>query len=79
VARNALGAVERQLSLGPDLAAAHTERLVALGFDDDRSLSAAIRAGAYDDDWRALAGALAAAARDQLLVANPAYLPAASE
>ena len=30
-------------------------------------------------DWEPVAAALAASARDQLLVANPSYLPAASE
>jgi aminoglycoside phosphotransferase (APT) family kinase protein len=78
VARNALHTVERQLALGPALAAAHSDRLAALGFADDRSLVDAIRSGAYDNDWPPLAGALAAAARDQLLVANPGYLPAAN-
>jgi aminoglycoside phosphotransferase (APT) family kinase protein len=79
VARNALSVVERQLALGPALEAAHRDRLAALGYDDDRSLAAAIRAGAFDTDWAEVAGALAGAARDQLLVANPGYLPAASE
>ena len=79
VARNALSTVERQLVLGPALEAAHRDRLAALGFDDDRALAAAIRAGTFDDDWAEVAAAVAAAARDQLLVANPGYLPAASE
>jgi hypothetical protein len=79
VARNALGTVERELTLGPALAAAHAARLAQLGFDDDQALAAAIRSGAFDADWHDLAAALAGAARDQLLVANPGYLPAASE
>ena len=58
-----------------DLVAAHAERLAGLGFDDDAALAAAIRSGALDDDWTAVAPALAAWARDQLLVANPSYLP----
>jgi hypothetical protein len=78
VARNALAVVERQLALGPELAAAHAARLADLGFDDDRALAAALRAGSFDDDWHDVAAALAAAARDQLLVANPGYLPPAS-
>jgi aminoglycoside phosphotransferase (APT) family kinase protein len=76
VARNALGIVERELRLGPALAAAHAARLAALGFADDAALAAALRSGALDSDWASVAPALAAAARDQLLVANPAYLPA---
>jgi aminoglycoside phosphotransferase (APT) family kinase protein len=78
VARNALAIVERELRIGPELAAAHARRLRALGFDGDAALAAAVRAGELDDDgaWQPVATALAASARDQLLVANPAYLPA---
>ena len=76
VARNALGIAERELRLGPALAAAHAARLAGLGFADDAALAAALRSGALDGDWASVAPALAAAARDQLLVANPAYLPA---
>jgi hypothetical protein len=78
VARNALGTVERELRLGRDIAEAHAERVRALGHADDAALAAAIRAGDYDDEWKPVAAALAAAARDQLLVANPSYLPPAS-
>jgi aminoglycoside phosphotransferase (APT) family kinase protein len=78
VARNVLSVVERELRLGPALARAHRDRLDALGFPDDRALAAAIRAGACDGRWTAVGTALAASARDQLLVANPSYLPAAS-
>ena len=77
IARNALHTVERELRLGPALAAAHAGAAAGLGFDDDGALAAALRSGALDD--RSEVGpALAAAARDQLLVANPAYLPGAS-
>ncbi len=62
----------------PSFAAAHAARLAGLGFDDDAALAAALRSGALDGDWDSIAPALAASARDQLLVANPAYLPAAS-
>jgi hypothetical protein len=78
VARNALGIVERELRLGPSLAAAHAARLAELGYADDAALAAALRAGDLDTTWRRVAPALAAAARDQLLVANPSYLPAAT-
>jgi aminoglycoside phosphotransferase (APT) family kinase protein len=80
VARNALGVVERELRLGPSIAAAHAARLAELGYADDAALAVALRAGDLDADadWRRVAPALAAAARDQLLVANPAYLPAAT-
>jgi aminoglycoside phosphotransferase (APT) family kinase protein len=78
IARNVLLTVERELQLGPGMAAAHAERLGALGFDDDGQLAAAIRAGTFDGRWTEVGPVLARAARDQLLVANPAYLDAAS-
>ena len=74
-ARNVLAVVERELRLGPSLAEAHAARLAALGFDDDATLAAALRAGTLDDAWDVVAPALAASARDQLRVANPSYLP----
>jgi aminoglycoside phosphotransferase (APT) family kinase protein len=74
IARNVLSMVERELRLGPAIARAHDDRLTDLGFDSDRALAAAIRSGACDDVWQAVGWALAASARDQLLVANPSYL-----
>jgi aminoglycoside phosphotransferase (APT) family kinase protein len=76
IARNALLVVERELRLGPALADAHAARVAALGFHDDAALASAIRAGDFDDDWQDVGAALAASARDQLLVANPSYVPA---
>ncbi len=73
--RNAVAVIERELRLGPEFAAAHLARLAGLGFADDAQLAATIRSGALDDDWNAVAPTLAAWARDQLLVANPSYLP----
>ncbi|HEY1830881.1 MAG TPA: phosphotransferase family protein [Acidimicrobiales bacterium] len=78
IARNVLQTVERELALGPAIAVAHAARVRALGFPDDRTLAIAIRAGDLDELFADVAGALAASARDQLLVANPAYLPATS-
>jgi aminoglycoside phosphotransferase (APT) family kinase protein len=78
VARNALGVVERELRFGPTIADAHGARLRDLGMADDAALAGAVREGAFDGDWRPLAAALAASARDQLLVANPSYLPPAT-
>jgi aminoglycoside phosphotransferase (APT) family kinase protein len=78
VARNALAIAERELLLGPAVSSAHAHRLRGLGMSDDAALVAAIRRGDFDDGWEALATALAASARDQLLVANPSYLPLAS-
>ncbi len=78
VARNALAVVERELLMGREISAAHAYRLRDLGITDDASLAAAIRAGDFDAGWEAVASALAASARDQLLVANPSYLPGAN-
>jgi aminoglycoside phosphotransferase (APT) family kinase protein len=80
IARNVLQTVQRQLDLGPALTQAHQARLAALGYEDDAALAAALRAGALDGDgtWEATGRALAQAARDQLLVNNPAYAPAAT-
>ncbi|HEX4433885.1 MAG TPA: phosphotransferase family protein [Acidimicrobiales bacterium] len=75
VARNALGVAERELRLGPALRAAHAARLRELGFADDTALAAALRSGTLDGQWESIAPVLATAARDQLLVANPGYLP----
>ena len=77
MAGNALGIAERELRLGPAVADAHAARLAGLGFSDDAALAAALRSGALDARWEAIAPVLAASARDQLLVANPSYLPAA--
>lgn len=76
VAANMLAVVERELSLGESLDAAHRERLDSLGVIDDADLVAAIRSGrldARDSEVRALVWA---SVRDKLLVANPAYLEA---
>jgi hypothetical protein len=70
--------VERELRFGPTIADAHGARLRDLGMADDAALAGAVREGAFDGDWRPLAAALAASARDQLLVANPSYLPPAT-
>lgn len=73
VAINVLGMVERELGLGPAQAAAHAERLAALGAASDAELAEAVRQGRFDDD-PALPDMLAAAVRDKLRVANPGYL-----
>jgi aminoglycoside phosphotransferase (APT) family kinase protein len=74
VARNVLAVVGRELDLGPAGQAAHDRRLRTLGFSDDQALAAAIRTGRFDDDVAGLGAVLAEGTRDQLLVANPAYL-----
>ena len=78
VARNALG--HRRTRAAPRAAIARPTPTgcAGLGFAGDAALAAAIRAGDFDDGWEPVAAALAASARDQLLVANPSYLPEAS-
>jgi hypothetical protein len=74
VAVNVLGMVQRELELGPEQAAAHRERLDALGFADEAELAAAIRSGAVDDRYDEIKSAIAATVTDKLTVANPKYL-----
>lgn len=74
VAARTLGVVERELAIGPAVAAAHDRRLEALGFADDAELVEAIRAGKLDDRWDEVSSAVAASVRDQLLIANPDWV-----
>ncbi len=76
VAVNVLAMVERELELGPDQAAAHAERLAALGVADEAALAAAIRGGAFDDRYAEVRAVVAATVRDKLQVANPRYAEA---
>jgi hypothetical protein len=70
VAVNVLGIVRRELALGPEQAAAHRDRLAALGVADDRELADRIRAGDVPPGTRA---AVLASVLDKLRVANPRY------
>jgi len=79
VARNVLAMVGRELTLGPAALAARDDRLRTLGITDEAALVAAVRAGTFDHDLLALGAVLAGGARDQLLVANPAYLGPSAE
>ena len=74
VARNVIRIVERQQRLGPQLNAAHRQRLSKLGYTSNAALAASIRSGALDDDIEAIAVELCGDARDQLLVSNPKYM-----
>ena len=74
VAMNALAAVERELRDGPAMAAAHAERLAALGFSSEGELADAIRSGSLDDRYDEVAAAVRATVHDKLAVANPKYL-----
>ena len=73
VAANVLSTIERELRLGPAHAAAHAQRLAALGFDDDAGLAAAIRAGEVDDRFDDVRTAVWSSVRDKLAVAHPGY------
>ena len=73
VAAKVLATVERELAMGPAIAAAHRDRLAALGFADDAALAAAIRAGDVADRTDEISAAVAAAVSDKLAVANPDY------
>ena len=73
VAVNVLGMVERELRIGPAIAADHARRLAELGVDSDVALAAGIRDGSIADDDR-LRSHLVAITEAKLRVANPKYL-----
>jgi hypothetical protein len=80
VAINALGMLEREVRLGPELDAAERERLAALlGHDADLrtltiELATRIRDGSLDHRRDKVVGAVRASVRAKLLVANPDYV-----
>ena len=76
VAANALAMVGRELELGAAQAAAHAERLAALGVSDDQKLVDAIRSGAMDARWDEVVASVRAAVVDKLAVSNPTYTTA---
>ena len=73
VAANVIGMVMRELTLGPDQAAAHETRLASLGVAGERELAAAIRSGALDDRMDEVRAAVRATVADKLAVAHPGY------
>jgi hypothetical protein len=80
VAINALGMLERELRLGPELDAADRERLARLlGHDADLSaltseLAGRIRDGSLDNRRDQVFAAVRESVRAKLLVSNPAYV-----
>lgn len=80
VAINALGMLEREVRLGPELDAAERERLAALlGHDADLrtltiELATRIRDGSLDDRRDEVVAAVRASVHAKLLVANPDYV-----
>jgi len=79
VAINALGMLERELRLGPELVVAERDRLGALlGHDADvatltTELANRIRDGSLDDRRDDVVAALRESVRAKLLVSNPNY------
>ena len=71
VASRVLGQVQRELLLGPGLAAVQRDRLRTLGYADDAELAAAVRAGRAGPE---VAPAVRAAVVDKLRVADPGQL-----
>jgi hypothetical protein len=80
VAANVVAILEREAALGPAHAAAHAERLAALGVRDDAELCDAIRAGRLDARADELLELLRADAVEKVRIANPRWLtPADAE
>jgi hypothetical protein len=81
VAVNALGMIERELTLGPEFRDAERARAAALlGRDGDaaaleRDIAAGIRDGSLDGQLDAVRTHVRQTVREKLLVANPGYLP----
>ena len=73
VAANALSIAAREIAALPADAAAHAERLAALGVESEQALSTAISDGSLDDRRADLADVLWATTLDKLAVANPGY------
>jgi hypothetical protein len=74
VAVRAVEQLERELTLGPELARAHAARLASLGVRDDQELCQAIRSGSLDDRMDEVLAAVRAGVVDRLRVANPRHL-----
>lgn len=71
VAANALWMVARELELGPAQAAAHADRLEALGVADDTDLATRIRSGELDHRYDEVKAAVWESVKAKLAVANP--------
>jgi hypothetical protein len=82
VAVNALGMIERELTLGPAFTEDERTRAAALlGHDGnaaglEREIAAGIRDGSLDAQLDAVRAHVRQTVREKLLVANPGYLPA---
>jgi hypothetical protein len=74
VAANVMAVLRRELTDGSALAAAHAERLAALGFDDDAALIAAIRSGEVDERFGEIVAVLRPSVEAAVAIANPKHL-----
>lgn len=74
VALNALRIVERELEQDGADVRDHRIRLAELGYVDDATLAAAIRAGDEDDRYPEIKRVVAESVAAKLRVANPTYL-----
>ena len=74
VAARAVGQLEREFVLGPELERAHASRLARLDVRDDAELCEAIRSGLLDGRMDEVLEAVRARVVDRLRVANPRYL-----
>ncbi len=74
VAVNVLAMVERELAMGEQQEADHSDRLASLGLADDAEFARAIRNGDLDDRLDDVRALLRADVDDKLAVANPKYL-----
>lgn len=74
VAVNVLAMVERELAMGEQQEADHTERLAAVGMADDAEFARAIRDGDLDDRLDEVRAILRADVDAKLAVANPRYI-----
>ena len=73
VAANVVDIVGRELVLGPAHAAAHAQRLAALGVADDAELAARIRSGDLYHRSDEVVAVVRSTVADKLAVANPRY------
>ncbi len=78
VAANAVAIVGRELALAGPAAERRRRRLAALGFDQERALASAIRAGQLDDRLDQVTGAVMASVLDRLAINNPRWIEPAT-
>ncbi len=73
IATNALALASREIANGPRVISDHNARLADLGFENDRDLCAAIRAGETDRRLSEIIDAVERSVEDSLRIANPEY------